>query len=375
MSFGGFSRSSARRTRHGFTLVELLVVIAIIGVLVALLLPAIQAAREAARRSSCTNNEKNLALAMLNFESTRKVFPKGTSIPIKPNGRGAPNGNGFPWHVEILDFIEGNNLANMIDAEVEAYYRQYPNGWPQPREIVAIQQAPTTIYQCPSDGETTASPTFTQGELLPAANYCGVMGSAWSRAMYNPQTRQHAGSSPCRVTEFSPETGVDCIGSIGSIEGPVNYDGMLFPGSEVRMGQVSDGTSQTILLGERWYQFRVWAEGGYHVRSDPLKPDQPIPMYVWSAKNVNALSPPNVSLTTSGYYVLHGADDEADRPGPKPPGVPQTMSANDMIWGSFHSGGTSFAFVDGSVRFLADDIDPLVWLAYASRNGAETATE
>lgn len=357
-----------RNQRGGFTLVELLVVIAIIGVLVALLLPAIQAAREAARRTSCTNNEKNIALAMLNYESARGKFPMGTSIPIKANGRGAASGNGYPWHVEVLDFIEGNNLSDAIDTEVKDYYDQNPNGWPEPANIVAIQEAETTVYLCPSDGEGNAAAQFTAGLILPASNYCGVMGSAWSRALFDPQTGQHAGSNPCRATEFAPETGFDCFGSIGSLQGPVNTDGMLYPGSTVRMGQVSDGTSQTFLLGERWYQFRVWAQGGYHTRTDPLKPDQPIAMFVWASKNVVATSPPNVSLETSGYYVIHGDDN---RPGPVPAGVSRSMSANDMIWGSFHSGGVNCAFVGGSVRFINDDIDPAIWIAYASRNGED----
>ncbi len=363
--------SSRRIGISGFTLVELLVVIAIIGVLVALLLPAVQAAREAARRSSCTNNEKNIALAMLNYESSRRKFPKGTSIPIKPNGKGAGGPNGYPWHVEVLDYIEGGNLSDAIDAEKEEYYRNTPNGWPAPAKLDSIREAETSVYLCPSDGEATAVTAFTGGLILPATNYCGVMGAAWSRAMYDEQTGQHAGSNPCRASNFAPETGVDCLGAIGTLEGPVNTDGMLYPGSEVRMGQVSDGTSQTLLLGERWYQFRVWAEGGYHSRSDNLRPDQPIPMYVWASKNIVATSPPNVSLKKSGYYVIHHDDD---RPGPVPSGASQSMSANDMIWGSFHSGGTNFAFVDGSVHFVHDDIDPVVWIAQGSRNGGEVAS-
>jgi len=337
-----------------------------------LLLPAVQAAREAARRNSCSNNEKNIALAMLNYEAARGKFPNGTSVPIKQNGRGAPSGNGYPWHVEILDYIEGSNLSDAIEREIAGYYRQNSNGWPEPAALDAIRETVTQVYLCPSDGESSSSPQFTGGDALPAANYCGVMGSAWSRAMYDVQSSQHTGGNPCQSTEFAPETGVDCLGSIGTLQGPVNFDGMLYPGSEVRMGQVSDGTSNTFLLGERWYQFRVWAQGGYHTRTDPLQPDQPIAMFVWSSKNIVATSPPNVSLGTSGYYILHG---EQDRPGPVPAGASKTMSANDMIWGSFHTSGANLAFVDGSVHFVTDGVDPTVWIAHGSRNGGEVASE
>lgn len=359
-----------RESNSAFTLVELLVVIAIIGVLVALLLPAVQAAREAARRSSCTNNEKNIALAMLNFESAIGNFPQGTSVPVKLNGRYSPSTNGYPWHVDVLDYIEGGNLSDSIDREVEEYYRDNPNGYPDPATLTPVREAQTEVYLCPSDGETTAVPRFAGLDVLPATNYCGVMGSAWSRAMFDQTSGNHVGSNPCRKTEFAPDTGVDCMGSIGTLDGPVNTDGILYPASRVRMGQISDGTSNTFILGERWYQFRVWAQGGYHTRTDPQQSVQPIAMFVWSAKNIVATSPPNVSLNSVGYYVLHS---DEDRPNPAPTGVAKNMSANDMVWGSFHTGGANFALADGSVQYVADEIDPIVWIAYGSRNGGEVA--
>ena len=358
-----------RPERDGFTLVELLVVIAIIGVLVALLLPAVQAAREAARRNSCKNNQKNIALSMLNYESSRGEFPKGTTIPIRrTNGRGVA-GNGYAWHVEVLDYIEGSNLSDSIERELDAFFADNPNSWLDPIEVEAIREVKAEVYQCPSDGEAGSAIQMSGGVVLPATNYCGVMGSAWSRAMYDPTTGNHSGSNPCQATKYAPETGVDCLGSLGSLEGPVNTDGMLYPGSVVRMGQVSDGTSNTFLLGERWYQFRVWAQGGRNLSTDFLEPDEPTPMFVWSSKNISATSPPNVPLETAGYYVLHGNEN---RPGPIPAGISKRHSANDMPWGSFHPGGINMALVDGSVHFVTDDIEPIVWIAYASRNGQET---
>ena len=96
-------------------------------------------------------------------------------------------------------------------------------------------------------------------------------------------------------------------------------------------------------------------------------------MFVWSAKNVVGTYTPNASLDDVGYYVIHS--DEDDRPGPVPAGSQRNMPANDLLWASFHPGGVVFAFVDGSVRFISDDIDPLLWLAYGSRNGEEVVPQ
>src|SRR3954469_3488637 len=115
-------RDSHLRVRRGgrghvgtaFTLVELLVVIAIIGILVALLLPAIQAAREAARRTKCVNNLKNVALACLNYESSRKALPPGSLLVLDPKtGGAAGTQSGLGWQVLILPFIERGGAAKM----------------------------------------------------------------------------------------------------------------------------------------------------------------------------------------------------------------------------------------------------------------------
>ena len=106
-------RSPEQASRGAFTLVELLVVIAIIGVLVALLLPAIQAAREAARRMSCQNNLKQMGLAMLNYEGTKKVLPPGSTMGM-PQTR-----NGLSWHVEILPFAEFSSLQSKIENRIK----------------------------------------------------------------------------------------------------------------------------------------------------------------------------------------------------------------------------------------------------------------
>ena len=127
------------RYRRGFTLVELLVVIAIIGVLVALLLPAVQAAREAARRMSCTNNLCQLILAVQNYEMSFRVYPPGTINDTGPI-QNLPQGYHHNWVSQLLPFFEEQNIYNHIDFQVGVY----------DDKNLPVRQAPVMILACPS---------------------------------------------------------------------------------------------------------------------------------------------------------------------------------------------------------------------------------
>ncbi|MCA9162317.1 MAG: DUF1559 domain-containing protein, partial [Planctomycetales bacterium] len=134
-----------RKRQHAFTLVELLVVIAIIGVLVAMLLPAVQAAREAARRSSCSNNMKQLGLALHNYHDTYKALPAGAWM-FNAAGAGSTscttgNGRRAPWTVSILPFIEQNNIYDKVD-----FTKSWDNGVHS-----ALRTTHIEAFKCPSD--------------------------------------------------------------------------------------------------------------------------------------------------------------------------------------------------------------------------------
>ncbi len=354
-------RSQGTTKRKAFTLVELLVVIAIIGVLVALLLPAIQAAREAARRMSCQNNLKQLGLSCLNYESARKAFPMGSTIA---NTTGQPNG--LSWLVTVMPYIEQGNTSSMIDQRIEKYRSENQGKDPdvQDQSIFGdLNSAAVANYQCPSDTPSELVDSLNRERL--AASYAGVAGSAGSRAPDSSQaSRDNFGFHGSKT------------GSLG----PINYDGMLYMGSKVRPKDVIDGTSNTLLAGERWYSLRAWTVGGYWTQGETSgfttkPPSGPRDgQYGFAFKNVDRRYAINASLDSVGYYALHNSQNETRPVSPAPPNAQLTMATNDLLFGSFHSGGANFVNADGSVHFLSDDLDGIIYEGLASKNGQETVS-
>jgi prepilin-type N-terminal cleavage/methylation domain-containing protein/prepilin-type processing-associated H-X9-DG protein len=352
------STYSIQRLRNGFTLVELLVVIAIIGLLVALLLPAIQAARGAARRNECTSHLKNLAIGCLNHESSKRVFPPGASY-VGKSQRGI---DGFSWHVTLLGFIEEAAVAQTIDAAVKERARTTPADplHAYDETLRPVNEQTSKVFQCPSDGE--AIDNLATHEGMVASNYAAVAGSAHSRAEDSdtlPATQQNG---QYLMSEY----------------GAVNADGVMYVAAKTQARQIVDGLSKTFLLGERWYQLRAWTCGAFwfdgtpqvDAQGRPIPPARPVANTGMAAtKNVDADYPPNASLESVGYFATH---EEGHRPGPYPgPPTPKSMLFNDLLFGSFHSGGTNFAFADGHVEFIADGIEPQLYVAMASRDGGE----
>lgn len=359
------SLSSDRRA--AFTLVELLVVIAIIGILVALLLPAVQAAREAARRNSCINNLKNCALGCINYEGTYGNFPPGMRYSTRPE----VGYNGFSWQVEVLEFMEESATADFIDNEKAKALAADPRRPLNPYDGVLDTAAyeVSSIFECPSDGDAydnVPGASVERGD--PASNYYAVMGAGRTRNADFPNDDR-----------ISATNGED-------YKGTQPLDGIMMPGKGVRASKIPDGLSKTLLLGERWYHLRKWTVGGYWAlttldaedraymmarRTDGVfeEPDRPIGGAIFSATAVRGPYTPSASLNSIGYYYLHEDDD---RPGPVPAGVPKDITTNELPFGSFHSGGANFAFADGSVHFLGTDIEEAFWVSLATRNGGES---
>jgi prepilin-type N-terminal cleavage/methylation domain-containing protein/prepilin-type processing-associated H-X9-DG protein len=353
---------SQRRTRRtGFTLVELLVVIAIIGVLVALLLPAVQSAREAARRMSCSNNLKNIGLACLNYESTKGTLPPG-SINAPRDQQ-----SGLGWPVLILPYVEQPTVSQ---AAIDTYAK---SGDAYGGALDELNSLLLPMYLCPSDPDLKEQEEKYGNRKRKAMTYAGVSGSYYSRTGVCPPTR--TGDGYCVWAGQSPT----------DIFGPNNYDGLIVQDWPVELQQVTDGTSNTLMIGERTYQIRAWMIGAYWKppttsptppRGSPRSttpPDGPQPTTaLFACKNLAASVPLNHD-PYDACYIGH-SNALGDRPA-VPDSTPRTVSVNDLPFGSRHPGGVNFNQGDGSVQFLRDDLDVDLYLSLGSRNGEEVLHE
>ena len=322
-----FSRNRFSR-RAGFTLVELLVVIAIIGILIGMLLPAVQQVREAARRVECANNQRQLVLACLNYESAHMKFPPGINIPITPPGtssalRGLDEGSDIAlrvgdapkpgkfgsWMAWILPFMEQNNLATLIDYTQKG--ENAPNtGTP---DSPSAQVVPGLL--CPSDYIPEQVFLYRTDQYMAVNSYFASPGiKHWFPGNYDPND-------------------------------PDYFNGMFFYNSKTTFGAIADGSSNTIALSERY-------------SLDPEYPDFTNRRgWAWSGY----LSPQDCIGGTWGpinYQLPEGS-------GPRP-----DFDLTDIKFGSFssgHPGGANVALGDGSVHFLSDgsnaDLEPLQRLA------------
>jgi prepilin-type N-terminal cleavage/methylation domain-containing protein len=300
-----------RRTQ-GFTLVELLVVIAIIGILVAMLLPAVQAAREAARRSSCTNNLKQLALAHQHYHDTYKVLPIGGMT------QGTNVGNGMSWHVLVLPFMEQINIHNQYNFNVYSYTNA---------ANLAVALTPIEGYFCPSGTRQTLvtanSGEFSGGTPTASTHYYGIMGPEGPN-LYG--TADSQGNFPNYRWSNSPSGhgGFAQQGILG--RGPTAYT----------FADNLDGTSNTFLVGEISWDlancYRVYIRGCDGSPCGGVKNIQhPINAVPYNGSN----------------------------------------NFNDVSFGSNHPGGCLFANVDGSVDFFAQTIEMKIYRALGSRDGRE----
>lgn len=320
-------------SRRGFTLVELLVVIAIIGTLVALLLPAVQAAREAARRSQCANNLKQMGLAVQNFMSARADrLPIGYGGMLKSMVQ-APYATNNKMHVfaSILPYMEQQNTYDQIDFNYYDFGRD-PNDDPAKNLVVPAFICPSW----PDESVVESSPfDYKEGALV---TYAGV-GGATVDGLDPVEDFVSSGFGPI------PKNGVFTV----ELKQLTNNSGDVMVGVSRRGSEITDGQSNTLLIGEFVQRdCRLLTNEGCEESPGNLRPwylggfrDAP-----YSTKVIEFT--PNVMVNRS--Y-----------------GVP----FNYLPMGSYHSGVTHFAFVDGSVHVLTDEIQRDVFQFMATANGSE----
>ncbi len=323
--------SRSTRSNRGFTLVELLVVIAIIGVLVALLLPAVQAAREAARRSQCSNNLKNMALSIHNYHGSRRELP--------PSRLGEHQKT---WQFVILPYMEQGAIVDRWDESKGDFYDQ-------PAEV---RTAVVKIFLCPSrthenNSLVSIKPDGTHGghslnrpdgfanrEFLGSAtDYAACGGSPFKSA--DGVIRDNKSVHP---TYYPSMNGAMVVAEFPDYNADFARRMIAKWGSRTSMTSISDGTSKTLLCGEAT---KAYCYG---------TPDN-------SWKGVHAFSGDNARGLMVGQEEepIYGANEEWNKG-----------------FGSEHPGICQFAMVDGSVRSVVNGIDPLALAALATRDGGET---
>lgn len=286
-------------SRRAFTLVELLVVIAIIGVLVGLLLPAVQSAREAARRMQCTNNLKQIGLALHNYHDTYKVFAPGWILPTAGDGRYA-----WGWSSSILDFIEQAPLREATQQGEINIHTAADNP-----TLLKFLQTPIPAYRCPSDiAPETNNWLAINKQRMTTSNYVGTHNSDyWDK------------------------------------NGDLTQGGIFIENEGTRFRDIQDGTSNTAMVGERQWSFQD-ADGK---------------MLVSGAAHAFGNVPGHSDDWRWGYQValgvykmnLHGTDQS----GKIYQGDVSMRGANGFS--SSHPGGSQFCFADGSVRLITESID------------------
>jgi prepilin-type N-terminal cleavage/methylation domain-containing protein len=314
-------RTPSRGSRSpGFTLVELLVVIAIIGVLVALLLPAVQAAREAARRSSCSNNQKQIAIAIHNYHDKYNVFPWAVSA-----------GFGFTFHAHILPEVEQAPLHSIIQwQEAGSATDANPND-----SFATVSKTVLKVFKCPSEVTgNTYGPSLNNLSGRAVGSYVGCVGSdvTEDELRASGQIDVRNGNGTMLVFHMANST---------NRGGPLGFQSVI------------DGTSNTFLGGES-----PWSVTGVCTICDRHY------CYSYDADAANsATSGGDFSESVcSTFYPMNRSMSKTSVGGDE----------RELSFGSYHPGGCLMFLADGSVRFVPQTIDMNVWRAAGSRNSGET---
>ncbi len=312
--------------RKGFTLIELLVVIAIIGILIALLLPAVQQAREAARRTQCRNNLKQIGLALHNYHDVYLVFPPGyiSAGVSATDPSSSDTGPGFAWGSFLLPFLEQNNLHSQIDFNLSSVDSASSSNL-----SIALRNLPH--YKCPTDN----SPNFfiaddgTNQYRIATSNYVGMYG----------------------------------YGSVTAAPGNPVEPGIFYRNSSTRIADVKDGTANTVCVGERGHE---------HNYTNNI----PVEAFTnWYAaipgvnRNAGMAAMPMMTEGSASMVLGHAGQPAI---GMTPAMNHPPMTTDHIVnFSSKHNGGCHFLLCDGSVHFFSQLMDYTLFNNLGSRIDGE----
>jgi prepilin-type N-terminal cleavage/methylation domain-containing protein/prepilin-type processing-associated H-X9-DG protein len=326
------------KERRGFTLIELLVVIAIIAFLIGLLLPAVQKVREAANRTSCTNNLKQIGLAAHHYHDANQAFPAGYLVKAWPPDPEVPTAH-FRWSVLawLTPYLEQTNLYNSLDLTLPLYGG--PNNTPPygvfPRNQAGVATV-VKIFLCPSDDLNII------------------------------------------IAGFGPSNYVACAGK-GANGDATKGDGVFYQNSHTRMADILDGTSGTALMSES-----LLGRGGASV-TDPRQVD---PQTMYAGLGTTSTEGPPLTAANCQNAGTWWTDQNAKWADGAFPNMlynhwyPPNAGQPDCVWllhhnpawraaRSRHPGGVNVLFGDGSVHFISDTVNLDTWRALATRAGGE----
>jgi prepilin-type N-terminal cleavage/methylation domain-containing protein len=344
---------SAVRAKHGFTLVELLVVIAIIGILVALLLPAIQAAREAARRSQCQNNLKQLTLGLLTYHDSAGQFPRGAYT-----GNTKSSEDGLGWATKLLPYIEEQSLNDRLVRnglkvgtfsydgdpwQPGIFAAAYATGQPIPGGDTVV-----AAFRCPSVDLLDHVPASSSGVLLRNTGYAVAHYKA-SRGYCDRGMFWRTGEG--LLVNPACSEGIDINGD-GAID--TSDDLAKDRYTRIRIQDVLDGTSKTIALGEAAYVYSS-DFSDYPIWMGSAREDGSILFKTLNPINCNIGGIKNFPMTAGEKEGMIGGEDDCAF--------------------SWHVGGAFCGFVDGSVRFLSEDLEIRVFALLGDRMDGEVVRD
>ncbi len=311
----------SRGNCSGFTLVELLVVIAIIGILIAMLLPAVQAAREAARRMQCANSLKQMGLALHNYHDTYRTFPFGGLCLASSVGVRA----GFNWKTAILPYLEQNNVYEQLSFNQTVYFAPPWNG------NTVLRRLRVTAYTCPSNrydpfNDSDRGASGNGATEVMKHDYSGLAGA------YDPSGST---ASSCKQTA----------------RGTFCSNGILPPNEQKGLNQATDGTSQTIIVAEQ--------SGSVGVIENDRTVKYPIrPNYAggWAGPGTAAKVSQMTSSSTDYYTGLTTVMWALNAPMATTSSSDYSYTANTIL-NSSHPGVVQVALADGSTRALSETIE------------------
>ncbi len=351
-----------RNRTFGFTLVELLVVIAIIGILVALLLPAVQAARESARRAKCQNNLKQITLALLNYHDTERAFPRGLYSAARPDPNWSDyEEDGLGWATKILPQLEEMAVYDrLVNNNVHDYDGNpwqpgiFENAASEGLAPLAAGQTPITVFRCPS---------VSLPDTVPPGSFWGVSGPFPNEGYATAHYKASRGFCDRGMFLRKAES---LDRKVCPPDGPLidfNGDGMLDygdrvtkePVTRISIKQVLDGTSKTIAVGEAAYtvsveEFPTWIGSSFGEDGSVLFKTQDL-------INCGISGTRSFPLTQAEIVRMPGG------------------SAQDDCAFSWHSNGAFFGFVDGSVHFLSENTELRAFALLGDRMDGEALEE